>query len=345
MAPNVLIRPEKKMPSESSMSRNSRGQIFVIVALIIPALLGAVALGTDVTIFYFNWVQLQKAADAAVLGGANYLPDNPTAATNTAKQLALSNGVKTSEIVSNAVAAGGLSISIKLQRTVPYYFARVLGLSTGLVTTSATAAPQYPPSTINATAPGQVPPGGDNNGANGSTCATSCSCGLIPIGLDYNTVYSDGTQTNLQQGQLGPGNWDLLAMGGVGGSNLRTNIANGYNGMVSVGDWITTEPGKKVGPVDQGFQDRLDCAASVDPTGTYGSHALTNPRVMILPVVDWQHPNGRSSVQVKAFASVWLDSYSKGQVTVHFISQVIANSFGDPSAPFFGSRGTPNLTK
>ena len=112
-----------------------------------------------------------------------------------------------------------------------------------------------------------------------------------------------------------------------------------------MGDWVTTEPGKKVGPVDQGFQDRLDNAASVDPAGTYLSHNLNDPRVMILPVVDWQHQNGRSAVQVKAFASVWLDSYDKGQVTVHFISQVIANSFGDPTAPYFGSRGTPNLTK
>jgi len=311
----------------------------------LPVLLGAVALGTDVAIFYFNWVQLQKAADSAALAGANWLPDNASQATTTANQFAQSNAVKASEIVSTTVAADRLSISITLQRTVPYYLARVLGLTNGIVTTSATAAPQFPPSTLNAGTPGQVPPGGDNNGGNGGSCASVGSCGLVPIGLDSKTVYTDGTQITLQQGQLGPGNWDLLALGGVGGSNLRTNIANGYNSMVSVGDWVTTEPGKKVGPVDQGFQDRLNTASSADPNGTFSSHTLNDPRVMILPVVDWQDPNGRSSVQVKAFASVWLDSYSSGQVTVHFISQVIANSFGDPNAPYFGSRGTPILIK
>lgn len=311
----------------------------------LPVLLGAVALGTDVAIFYFNWVQLQKAADSAALAGANWLPDNASQATTTANQFAQSNGVKAGEIVSTTVAADSLSISITLQRTVPYYLARVLGLTNGIVTTSATAAPQFPPSTLNAGTPGQVPPGGDNNGGNGGSCASVGSCGLVPIGLDSKTVYTDGTQITLQQGQLGPGNWDLLALGGVGGSNLRTNIANGYNSMVSVGDWVTTEPGKKVGPVDQGFQDRLNTASSTDPNGTFSSHTLNDPRVMILPVVDWQDPNGRSSVQVKAFASVWLDSYSSGQVTVHFISQVIANSFGDPNAPYFGSRGTPILIK
>jgi hypothetical protein len=65
---------------------------------------------------------------------------------------------------------------------------------------------------------------------------------------------------------------------------------------------------------------------------------------MVLPVVDWEHQNGRKNVQVDAFATVWLDSYSGGNVTVHFISQVIANSFGDPNAPNFGGRGHPVLT-
>ena len=327
------------------MRRKNSGQTIVFVALMLPALLGAVALGTDVTIFYFNWVQLQKAADSAALAGANYLPDNPSQARTVANQLAQSNGVKAGEIVSTAVSVDNLSITIQLQRTVPYFLAKVLGLSNGIVTTAATATPQFPPSTLNAGTPGQVPVGGDNNGGNGGTCTSVGLCGLVPIGLDSNTVYNNGTQITLQQGQLGPGNWDLLALGGTGGANLRSNIANGFNSMITVGDWLTTEPGKKVGPVDQGFQDRLDQASSMDSTGTYASHLVNNPRVLVLPVVDWQHPNGRSSVQVKAFASVWLDTYSKGQVTVHFISQVIANSFGDPSAPYFGSRGTPILVR
>ena len=62
-------------------------------------------------------------------------------------------------------------------------------------------------------------------------------------------------------------------------------------------------------------------------------------------MVDWENQHGRSSVEVTAFATVWLDSYSSGQVTVNFISQVIANSFGSPGAPYFGSRGAPILIK
>ena len=114
------------------MKGYSRGQTLVIFALIIPVLVGAISLGTDVSVFYFNWMQLQKAADAAAIGGANYLPDNPSAAKTTATQLALSNGIKQAEIVSTSVGANNLTISIKLQRNVPYYFARVLGMTNGV---------------------------------------------------------------------------------------------------------------------------------------------------------------------------------------------------------------------
>jgi hypothetical protein len=325
--------------------KRSKGQTFIIAAAAAVVLVGVVSLGTDVAVLYYNWVQLQKSADAAALAGANWLPDNPTTATATASQYAQTNGVKASEITATSVSSDDLSLSISLQRNVPYNFARIFGLTSTNIAAAATAQAPYAPSTVNASTPAQVPSGGDNNGANGGTCATTCSCGLLPIGLDANTVYSDGEALNLQQGQLGPGNWDLLALGATGGANLRTNIANGYNSIVTVGDWLTTEPGKKVGPVDQGFQDRLNCAAITDPTGTYSNHSLTDPRVMVLPVVDWEHQNGRSQVLLKAFASVWLDSYSGGQVSVHFISQVIGNSFGSPSATLFGARGTPILIK
>jgi Flp pilus assembly protein TadG len=327
------------------MRRTSKGQTLVVISLVMPVLLGAIALGTDVAIFYYNWVQLQKAADASVLAGANYLPDNSAQAITTAKQFAQSDGIAAGEISSTTVSSDDLSLTINLTRTVPYYFAKVLGLSNGTVAVTATASPQYAPSTVNASTPSQVPAGGDNNGNNGTYCSGTGVCGLIPIGLDSNTVYSDGSQINLQQGQVGPGNWDLLALGGVGGNNLRTNIANGYNGMVSVYDWVTTEPGKKVGPVDQGFQDRLTLAQTVDPSGTFSNHTPNDPRVLIVPVVNWEGQNGRSQVEVMAFATLWLDSYSGGQVTVNFISQVIANSFGNPNAPSFGGRGIPFLKK
>jgi len=330
------------LPVRSYTSRQwPTGQVLPLVAGIIAVLLGSIALGTDIFVHYYNWVQMQKAADSAVLAGANYLPDDPARSIATAQTFAESNGVTAAEITSTTVAVNDLSITMVVQRTVPYYFAKVLGMSNATLQVSATAGP---------------PPGGTStvgcssfscvqSGTTPASCNNIGDCQLVPIGLDHNTVYVNGEQITLQQGQVGPGNWDLLALNGVGGNNLRNNIANGASQVVSVGDWILTEPGKKVGPVDQGIQDRIDQAQSVDPNGTFSSHAGNNPRVMVLPVVDWEHQNGRKNVQVDAFATVWLDSYSSGQVTVHFISQVIANSFGDPNAPNFGGVGHPVLSQ
>ncbi len=322
------------------------GQTLLIFTFAIVAIVGAMALGTDVTMLYYNSIQLQKASDAAASAGASYLPDNPSTAVTTAKSYALNNGIKSSEITSNSVGAGNTTITVQLQRTVPYYFARVLGLTTGTVTASATSGPQSPPSTVNAPAKSSIPSGGDNNGNNGVYCSNTGDCSLLPIGLDSHTTYTKGTVVALQQGELGAGNWDLLALGSPGANALRSNIATGYNGMVSVGDWVTTKPGKNVGPVDQGFQDRIDLANTTDPSSTHSSHKLTNPRVVVLPVVDWTTAKGRSSVKVTAFATLWIDSYNKGQVNAYFIDQVIANTFGDPSVTStFGGKGIPILLK
>jgi Flp pilus assembly protein TadG len=333
------------------------GQAAPIIALVIIFLLGSVALGTDVAVHYYNWVQMQKAADTAVLAGANWLPDEPTKAISTAVQFVESNGITAAEVSSTTVAADKSSITMQVQRTVPHYFAKVLGMTNGTLQVSASAAPQGSPKCVGAsTCSNSNPPGGLP-----APCTNTGDCQLIPIGLDHNTAYSNGESITLQQGEVGlSGNWDLLALGGVGGSNLRQNIAIGASSIVSVGDCssttatqatgcVTTEPGKKVGPIDQGFQDRINAANSSDPSGTYLSHSATNPRVLVLPVVTWQGKNGRGAVPVDAFATVWLDGYGTGshggQVYVHFISQVVANSYGDSSSPNYGGHGHPVLLR
>src|SRR5258707_10846483 len=99
----------------------SRGQVMVLYAGVVAVLLGAIGLCTDVGLMYMNWQQLQKAADAAVLAGANYLPGDPATAISTATAWPLNNSVVASEIVSGpTVDPTDKKISITLKRTVPY---------------------------------------------------------------------------------------------------------------------------------------------------------------------------------------------------------------------------------
>lgn len=61
----------------SSMNKkfgSSRGQVMVLYAAAFAfALVGAIAMSTDVAVKYINWQHGQKVVDAAALAGANYL--------------------------------------------------------------------------------------------------------------------------------------------------------------------------------------------------------------------------------------------------------------------------------
>ena len=320
------------------MGRLRRGQIAVVTALALPALLGSVALGTDVSIHYYNWVQLQKGVDAAVLAGANYLPEQPDVATTVAQNYANLNAIQPSEIVSTTVSPDDQTITMQARRTVPYYFARVLGLTSGLVQAAATAEVTYPPGSIG------VPPGG-SGGSGGYYGSSVGQFGLVPIGVDYNTPYSYNEPVTLNYDQVGPGNWGSLGLGSPGGAVLRQNIADGYYGPIAVGDWVPTKPGKSTGPIDQGFNDRMSAGLSSDPSGTFSSHALNDPRVIFVPMVNWESPNGESYVEVMGFAALWVDSVSGGQIFTHFIGQVAPNSLPNPDAPYYGAKGPPLLIK
>ncbi|MGD0291739.1 MAG: flp pilus-assembly TadE/G-like family protein [Candidatus Binataceae bacterium] len=241
-----------------------RSQMVVVMAASIVALIGAMALSTDVGLLYYNWGMLQKAADSAVLAGANALPSNPSDAIATANRFAAQNGVGAAETISTTVAADDMSITIRLTRTVPYLFARVVGLSAGLVTVNATA------------------------GLLGVGSVT----GMLPVGIDSRTTYTYGQEVSLLTGQYGPGNWGPLALGGSGASNFASNVQNGYSGTISVGQMLTTETGKMVGPTRSSFNARLTAGVNGFPDGTFANHSIDDPRIVTVPIVDFANING-----------------------------------------------------
>lgn len=294
----------------SGISERKRGQIIVVLALVLPVLVGALALGSDVAVLYYNWHLLQSAADNAAVAGASYLPDYSALAISTATGYAERNGLASAEITSITVSTDSKSLTVQLARTVPYRFGVVLGLFSGRVMAHATASLQ--------------PVGG--------------ASGITPVGIDYRTSYTAGQVVTLTEGMVGPGNWGPLALGGTGDSILVSNIEYGYQGEVGVGNWLLTEPGVNMGPVRSAFQYLIDSGTSVDPGGTFASHTFNDPRVLIVPMVDFSEVNGASQVPVKGFAALWLVGVdSKNDIETYFISEVAPSSTPDPTAPSFGA--------
>src|SRR6476620_9136977 len=116
-----------------------QAQIAVVLALLLPVLVGSIAMSADVGVLYFNWQMLQAAADSGAVAGAAYLPSNPSQAITTANGYATKNGAVAAEITSTTVSADDTSLNIQLKRNVPYSFALLLGLVTGSVSVQATA--------------------------------------------------------------------------------------------------------------------------------------------------------------------------------------------------------------
>lgn len=280
--------------------RFGRGQILVIIALAMPVLIGTLSLGTDVAILYFNWVQLQKAADAAAIAGANYLPGDPAQAQTVADTYAIQNGVVQGEIASTTVAPDELSITVTLQRSVPFNFARMFGLHQTNVSTAATAGVQTNP---------------------------GASRGVMPIGLPCssgNCSYNVGKHYTLKQGptngnwgQLGPGNWGALALGGNGANVYRYNIERGYIGKLSVGQSISVETGNVVGPTSQGFTTRINLGQTTFPGANPAAPSQYDPRVVVIPMIDFTGAKGKSTqVTIANFALMFVDSVNGNSANI-----------------------------
>jgi Flp pilus assembly protein TadG len=314
-------------------------------------LLGAVALGTDVSIMYYNWASMQRAVDAAALAGANYLPEDTSTAGTKATSYATVNGLTSGEVVTPTFnSPTNDTITVSANRTVPYYFGKVLGLTDQVVQVTAAAkspggvtclyCASYGPTGAPPTPGTVIPPA--------SPGSSLGQYGLVPIGLDKSVLYSGaGTSVILQNGRISPGNWDFLQLGAPGGNVLRDNIAFGYTGPINAGQYIWTKTGQNVGPANQGFDDRIGAGSS---SSTWQSHPANDPRVVLLPIVDWSLAgNGNTQMQVLGFAHMFLaQDLGHGQFQAYYIDDVTPDSLYSatpPPAGFRGARGNPVLIR
>src|SRR5207244_8786379 len=104
-------------------------------------LLGLVSLSTDVGQLMSARRQLQNAADAAALAGAQRLPDYASVARTDAGIWAGKNGIASPDTVTTTVRTTSITddtIQVTVTRNVPYAFARVLGFTSQDVTATAT---------------------------------------------------------------------------------------------------------------------------------------------------------------------------------------------------------------
>ncbi len=337
-----------------------KGQMAVVMTLVIVTLLGVMSLSTDVAVMYYNWMQLQKAADAASIAGATYfLTQNstqtlptatinaactyPTQQQNVACTYALNNFAEMADMtqggiyvpaqtVPASVPAGAQTIQVTLKRTnIPVFFMRVLGRTSAYSATATSIA--VAPTPVSAIQNGLFPAG----------MPATPNMGALTYGTSFSMTDS-----------YGPGNWGWLnippgwtgAQGPVnsgGATQLTTNITSGCTCTAKVGDVIATKTGETWGPV-QTAVDSLITAGNL-PANITGNES----QLVTVPIVNWGSVNGASQVTVLGFAEVWIDSISKTGSTqtltvqfVQFVTKVATSGGGTTS---YGAYVPPYLVR
>src|SRR5438876_486738 len=129
-------------------SKKQQGFVLVVLALLIVALIGILALAVDIGVLYSARTSAQEVADAAALAGSfTFINDTqssqPQTASSNALQLALNNSVLGQPVsaadVNVNVDVANRRVTVDVQSTQNTYFARALGVQTANVGVEAVA--------------------------------------------------------------------------------------------------------------------------------------------------------------------------------------------------------------
>jgi hypothetical protein len=351
----------------NTRTRYSKGQIVAVFTIVLPVLLGVMALGVDFALIYLNWSMVQKAADAAALAGASQLTGvvgsssslQPTVV-NYVNGYACMNGVSDPAatyptLCTETSHPGGFSdkivftnvtdtqVSVGIKRTVPYYFGKLLGLNTADVAAKATAA-------IEATgsAPG-FPIALQCHPASGK-CTTADLFGASGPNVTFGSKFVlNDANNNMQSSGGAPGNWDWVNIGqGTGASQLGEALAGGIAGNLTLNQTISTSPGIGKGnsqPAQNGLNKRLSSCTNPDPcNGGPAPTDCSDPCLISVPVIDFTNCNGNCSRQIEGFALMYLEQGSTtSAINMCFVQNLACSTAGNPGAPNLGSLAPPVL--
>jgi hypothetical protein len=210
-----------------SRVRQQDGQAIVVTVVFLAVLMGMAAITIDVGHWYRSQRDLQAVADSAALAGAQALPDDPGLASTLAAQYAKDNGGPTPQVTFSTTNLPNDTITVKVKRTEPGFFAKVFSIDSVNIGSKASAR-----TGVLAAAQYAAPFGIDKKQA-------ELQCEPIPC---TNT-------TDLDLEKVGPGAFRILnidgSRGGTGTQILGDWVMNGFDGMMPVNQWYYSDPGAK----------------------------------------------------------------------------------------------------
>ena len=354
---------------QAGRNKGERGSILATSAIGMLSVLLAAGLAVDISRFYMAKTELQNAADAAALAavsglntsalGITIATDNAVAAMNkydfnqTGVTFPRGNVLFAKNLdgpYMNETAAQGQAAVIRFVKvTTPAepvgvsFAASVLGNSKDL---SATATAGY-------------------------SVSLNVICNFLPVSvIDYGTPITPGQTYTFRANSgtsVSPGNYQILAVAGEGGKDVRIGLGAGVDKCASPGAVyaVDTKPGVTAGAVRQGVNTRFDeyVTSQVDPGlmppdknihegadykyDDYKNGVNAQPpkhegkfgrRVVIIPIVKQsEYDSGRNTVKFNRFGVFFLRTKvsggSGGELVAEYIDDKVLGQGGfDPDA-------------
>jgi Flp pilus assembly protein TadG len=215
--------------------RTERGQAAVLTVIFLAALLGAFALVLDVGSWFREQRGAQSAADAAALAGAQALPDSTGTSSALAADYLSKNKGGAGEFTFSSKTFANDTITVKVTRQAPGFFAKIFGIDSVDVHAKASAraggisaAKWVAPITVNVRHP-QL------------NCGTSNGKPVPCFGqatqIDLEHLHKPGSGT--AAGAFSLINLDRSSGGNVGASTLGEWIVQGFDQYMELGGYAS----------------------------------------------------------------------------------------------------------
>jgi Flp pilus assembly protein TadG len=208
--------------------REQDGQVLVLAAVSMSAIIAMAGFAVDVGAFYQAHRKQQAVADAAALAAVGSLPGDTSTATSLAQTYAVKNGGSAASVTFSSTYMTNDTVTVSAHATVPAAFLKVLGINSATVGTSSTARAENLASAWGAAPFGVV-------SAQPELSGMGCPC--------------FGVSTELQLDKIGPGGFGIInidgSRGGTSPGTLADWIENGCGCSTAAPVYLYSDPGAK----------------------------------------------------------------------------------------------------
>ncbi|PYS46073.1 MAG: hypothetical protein DMF68_20325 [Acidobacteria bacterium] len=355
-----LLRKRTKRDGE-------RGSVLATATLGMLSLLLAVGLGVDISRLYLAKTELQNAADSAALAGASGL-NGASSGITTAADRAVQT-MNNFQFNKTGVTIPRANVLFAVNLDGPYMSEADAAGSAKNIRFVQVATQSSP---ISITFAGTILGSSRNISATataGLSVPINIICNFIPLSvIDYDIQMMPGNVYTIRAGTGGspsPGNYQILAVAGPGGSDVEFGIGSGVDACAEAGATyaVDTKTGITAGKVRTGINSRFDDygGSQLDPVNyppdtnvkeniTYAQYrdgtatqapthtGVPGRRLVIIPIVKLsEYDQGHNTVKFNRFGVFFLKNKvsngNGGDLQAEYVSDIVIQGKGgyDPN--------------